>query len=105
MIKIFFVKFINYVISPLTLQPEDWDDREYIPDPEDEKPEVRMGLKCSYCHYFCLKSWTFHQGYDDIPKEIPDPDSKKVLIICQQFILDCQLKPSNLAFSAGRLDR
>lgn len=24
----------------LKRQPEDWDDREYIPDPEDEKPEV-----------------------------------------------------------------
>jgi hypothetical protein len=22
------------------LQPEDWDDNEYIPDPEDKKPEV-----------------------------------------------------------------
>lgn len=22
------------------LQPEDWDDKEYIPDPEDKKPEV-----------------------------------------------------------------
>ena len=21
-------------------QPEDWDDKEYIPDPEDKKPEV-----------------------------------------------------------------
>uniref|UniRef100_A0A6N2KRR9 Calreticulin n=1 Tax=Salix viminalis TaxID=40686 RepID=A0A6N2KRR9_SALVM len=36
-------------------QPEDWDDKEYIPDPEDKKPE----------------------GYEDIPKEIPDPDAKK----------------------------
>ncbi|KAG6536130.1 hypothetical protein ZIOFF_001174 [Zingiber officinale] len=32
-----------------------WDDKEYIPDPEDKKPE----------------------GYDDIPKEIPDTDAKK----------------------------
>lgn len=24
------------------LQPEDWDDKEYIPDPEDKKPEVMM---------------------------------------------------------------
>ncbi|MQM13058.1 hypothetical protein Taro_045980 [Colocasia esculenta] len=37
------------------LQPEDWDDKEFIPDPEDVKPE----------------------GYDDIPKEITDPDAKK----------------------------
>jgi hypothetical protein len=22
------------------LQPEDWEDNEYIPDPEDKKPEV-----------------------------------------------------------------
>ncbi|GMH07725.1 hypothetical protein Nepgr_009565 [Nepenthes gracilis] len=35
--------------------PEDWDDKVYIPDPEDKKPE----------------------GYDDIPKDIPDPDAKK----------------------------
>ncbi|GLT77787.1 hypothetical protein SLA2020_493450 [Shorea laevis] len=34
---------------------KDWDDKEYIPDPEDKKPE----------------------GYDDIPKEIPDSDAKK----------------------------
>ena len=38
------------------LQPEDWDEQEYIPDPEDKKPD----------------------GYDDIPKEIPDTDAKKV---------------------------
>lgn len=37
-------------------KPEDWDDKKYIPDPEDTKPE----------------------GYDDIPKEIPEPDAKKV---------------------------
>ena len=36
-------------------QPEDWDDKEYIPDPEDKKPE----------------------GYDDIPEEIPDSDATK----------------------------
>lgn len=24
------------------LQPADWDDKEFIPDPEDKKPEVRM---------------------------------------------------------------
>ncbi|CBI36944.3 hypothetical protein VitviT2T_009602 [Vitis vinifera] len=36
-------------------KPEAWDDKEYIPDPEDKKPE----------------------GYDDIPKELPDPDAKK----------------------------
>ncbi|CAI9781714.1 unnamed protein product [Fraxinus pennsylvanica] len=34
--------------------PEDWDDKEYIPDPEDKKPE----------------------GYDDIPKEMPDPSTR-----------------------------
>ncbi|XVF05964.1 hypothetical protein REPUB_Repub06bG0006800 [Reevesia pubescens] len=36
-------------------KPEDWDDKEYIPDPEDKKPE----------------------GYDDIPKEILDLDAKQ----------------------------
>ncbi|KAK9667859.1 hypothetical protein RND81_13G016200 [Saponaria officinalis] len=36
-------------------EPEVWDDKEYIPDPKDKKPE----------------------GYDDIPKEIPDVDAKK----------------------------
>nr|GEV96002.1 calreticulin 1b [Tanacetum cinerariifolium] len=35
--------------------PEDWDDKEFIADPEDKKPE----------------------GYDDIKKEIPDPDARK----------------------------
>ncbi|MQM08428.1 hypothetical protein Taro_041282 [Colocasia esculenta] len=44
--------------DPDAKKPDDWDDREYIPLPEDEKPE----------------------GYDDIPKEIPDPDGKKVTI-------------------------
>ncbi|MQL96207.1 hypothetical protein Taro_028887 [Colocasia esculenta] len=39
----------------LMLQPEDWDENEYIPDPEDKNPE----------------------GYGDIPMEIPDPDAKK----------------------------
>ncbi|KAG5625985.1 hypothetical protein H5410_011203 [Solanum commersonii] len=37
------------------LQPEDWDDKEFIDDPEDKKPE----------------------GYDDIPEEITDPEAKK----------------------------
>ncbi|KAJ4766487.1 Calreticulin [Rhynchospora pubera] len=36
-------------------KPEDWVEDEYIPDPEDKKPE----------------------GYDDIPKEIPDPNALK----------------------------
>lgn len=26
--------------SCANLQPEDWDDKEYIPDPNDKKPEV-----------------------------------------------------------------
>ncbi|KAH9670638.1 calreticulin-3 [Citrus sinensis] len=37
-------------------KPADWDDREYIDDPNAVKPE----------------------GYDSIPKEIPDPKAKKV---------------------------
>ncbi|XP_052155689.1 calreticulin-3-like [Oryza glaberrima] len=36
-------------------KPKDWDDREYIEDPNEVKPE----------------------GYDSIPKEIPDPKDKK----------------------------
>ncbi|RLN03792.1 hypothetical protein C2845_PM13G15970 [Panicum miliaceum] len=36
-------------------RPKDWDDREYIDDPDDVKPE----------------------GYDSIPKQIPDPKDKK----------------------------
>ncbi|CAI9108685.1 OLC1v1008356C3 [Oldenlandia corymbosa var. corymbosa] len=36
-------------------KPSNWDDREYITDPNDVKP----------------------QGYDSIPKEIPDPKAKK----------------------------
>jgi len=39
-------------------KPKDWDDREYIEDPDQVKPE----------------------GYDSIPKEIPDPKDKKVCI-------------------------
>lgn len=30
------------------LQPEDWDDKEYIPDPEDEKPKVFLFLPQYY---------------------------------------------------------
>ncbi|OEL21175.1 Calreticulin-3, partial [Dichanthelium oligosanthes] len=36
-------------------RPKDWDDREYIEDPDEVKPE----------------------GYDSIPKQIPDPKDKK----------------------------
>ncbi|TKY65333.1 Calreticulin-3 protein [Spatholobus suberectus] len=36
-------------------KPADWDDREYIEDPNDVKPE----------------------GYDSIPREIPDPNAKE----------------------------
>nr|VDD08103.1 unnamed protein product [Brassica rapa] len=41
--------------DPNAKKPEDWEEEEYIPDPEDKKPD----------------------GYDDIPKEIPDTDAKK----------------------------
>jgi len=41
--------------DPNATKPEDWDDREYIPDPESKKPE----------------------GYDSILKEIPDPNAEK----------------------------
>ncbi|KAJ6991460.1 hypothetical protein NC653_019596 [Populus alba x Populus x berolinensis] len=40
----------------LRLHPADWDDREYIEDPDDVKPE----------------------GYDSIPREIPDPKAKEI---------------------------
>lgn len=36
-------------------QPDDWDDNEFIPDPEHQKPEV----------YFCCSS-TFHRGPTEI---------------------------------------
>ncbi|XP_057470793.1 calnexin homolog 1-like isoform X1 [Actinidia eriantha] len=45
----------NKDVTTLDWNLEDWDDKEYIPDPEDKKPE----------------------GYDDIPKEISDPGAKK----------------------------
>jgi calreticulin len=41
--------------DPNAAKPEDWDDQEYIPDPESKKPE----------------------GHDLIPKEIPDPNAEK----------------------------
>ncbi|KAK1277886.1 Calreticulin-1 [Acorus gramineus] len=41
--------------DPSAKRPVDWDDKEFIPDPEDKKPE----------------------GYDDIPKEIVDTEAKK----------------------------
>ncbi|KAL6560590.1 Calreticulin-1 [Orobanche gracilis] len=46
---------IDNVEKQAAKKPEDWDDKEFTADPEDKKPE----------------------GYDDIPKEIPDADAKK----------------------------
>ncbi|KAG9439040.1 hypothetical protein H6P81_019205 [Aristolochia fimbriata] len=43
------------ILDPNATKPEDWDERDYIPDPEDKKPE----------------------GYDDIPKEIPVSGAEK----------------------------
>lgn len=37
------------------LQPEDWDDKEYIPDPEDEKPKVFVPHITENFQVFCLK--------------------------------------------------
>ncbi|GFY86068.1 UDP-glucose pyrophosphorylase 3 [Actinidia rufa] len=51
------IKFKAGSIRNGVFKLEDWDDKEYIPDPEDKKPE----------------------GYDDIPKEISDPDAKKLM--------------------------
>ncbi|KAL4016230.1 hypothetical protein IC575_023871 [Cucumis melo] len=42
-------------MESLPVMPADWDDREYIEDPNDVKPE----------------------GYDSIPAEIPDPKAKE----------------------------
>jgi calreticulin len=41
--------------DPEAKKPEDWDEREKIPDPADKKPD----------------------GHDDIPATIPDKDAKK----------------------------
>lgn len=41
--------------DPEASKPEDWDEREMIPDPEDVKPS----------------------GWDDIPANIADPEAKK----------------------------
>ncbi|KAI3824006.1 hypothetical protein L1987_05453 [Smallanthus sonchifolius] len=45
--------------------PEDWDEKEFIPDPENKKPK----------------------GYDDIPKEIHDPYTKNVFIFLKDITL------------------
>jgi hypothetical protein len=45
---IYFLCFIYIIVFNLwtddkkMLQPEDWDDKEYIEDPEDKKPEVKF---------------------------------------------------------------
>ncbi|KAK4385771.1 Calreticulin-3 [Sesamum angolense] len=44
-------------------KPADWDDREYIDDPNHVKPE----------------------GYDSIPREIPDPKAKEVSLSTKEF--------------------
>ncbi|XP_050280351.1 calreticulin-3-like [Quercus robur] len=54
------IQVLEIVIRNLTVichisQPADWEDREYIDDPSEVKPE----------------------GYDSIPKEIPDPKAKE----------------------------
>jgi calreticulin len=46
--------------DPKAVKPEEWDEREKIPDPEDKKPE----------------------GWDDIPATIVDPDAKKPGVCC-----------------------
>ncbi|KAK4354166.1 hypothetical protein RND71_026360 [Anisodus tanguticus] len=48
------IKLVN-AKKVFQLEPADWDDREYIEDPDDVKPE----------------------GYDSIPREIPDRKAKK----------------------------
>ncbi|MED6208350.1 Calreticulin-3 [Stylosanthes scabra] len=52
-------------------KPKDWDEREYIEDPDDVKPE----------------------GYDSIPAEIPDPNAKEP--ICLRFNLPVKQKIKN----------
>ena len=39
---------ITVVLYYWWLQPEDWDDKEYIPDPEDKKPEVMYFFGIAY---------------------------------------------------------
>ncbi|KAK4406749.1 Calreticulin-1 [Sesamum angolense] len=60
--------------DPEAKKPEDWDDKEYIPDPEDKKPEPEDWDDKEYIPDPEDKK---PEGYDDIPKEIPDPDAKK----------------------------
>ncbi|PHT49183.1 Calreticulin [Capsicum baccatum] len=44
------------------VEPADWEEREYIDDPNQIKPEVVHSVQ---------------MGYDSIPREIPDPKAKK----------------------------
>ncbi|PWA97046.1 Calreticulin [Artemisia annua] len=61
---------------PLRCEPEDCDDKEFIADPEDKKPE----------------------GYGDIEKKIPAPDAKKFLYILV-YIRSEFLESSNSALT------
>ncbi|MBA0855009.1 hypothetical protein Goshw_007917, partial [Gossypium schwendimanii] len=59
-------------------KPADWDDREYIEDPNDVKPE----------------------GYDKIPAQIPDPKAKEVCAHCSMskgriFQMDRTISPDD----------
>ena len=50
MINLYFLMYTS------SLQPKDWDDREYIDDPDDVKPEVcdSTTLPNMHCHTCCL---------------------------------------------------
>ena len=51
------------------MQPEDWDDNEFIPDPEDKKPEVKfpdalillyMMINYGFFLWLIMYAWTEH---------------------------------------------
>lgn len=44
-------------------QPEDWDDKEYIPDPEDKKPEVNKLFILYANHIFKYSCGCYNFGH------------------------------------------
>lgn len=81
-------------------QPADWEEREYIEDPNQVKPEVGSRvyafMPIDSLMFFLLDMiyYLVSQGYDSIPREIPDPKAKQVsglshvihsLWFCQMF--------------------
>lgn len=64
--------------DPDAKKPEDWDEREYIDDPEDSKVGFYFGWQ-SYIPFssFLLLMSIFQPEDWDKPEHIPDPDAKK----------------------------